>query len=292
MTDYLDLFIADKSTYCELVTLNYYKDDITYFINFCNNKGLKNIASIDCNLLRNYILYLRGTDISNVSIHTYYRAVKVFIRWLFDNRYIDNDYTLKIKLPKNDAKLVLPLTVREVNIIDNYFTNDNFNGIRNYCLFHLMLDCGLRRSEVINLNFKDIKDNNIYIRLSKNNKSRIVLCPNFLKQTISNYYNSVPNKQGSILFYDRYNKNRITDNSIRKIFSNLKHIQGVERIHPHLCRHTFATSYAINVGNLEMLRLLLGHADYNITQNYLHLANQQKLVNGDVYKIDDIYLLN
>lgn len=291
MTELLNVFLLDKGTYCETITVNYYKDDVGYFINYCKNKGITNVYEIDKNVLSNYILYLRGTGISNVSIHTYYRAVKVFVRWLYDEGYMDIDCTLKIKLPKKDAKLVLPLTSKEVNLIDKYFTNDCANGVRNYCIFHLMLDCGLRRHEVVNLNFKDIKDNNIYIRRSKNNKSRVVLCPDFLKQSIINYYKSVPDHKAA-LFYDRYNKTRITDNSIRKLFTNLKQIQGVERVHPHLCRHTFATSYALNVGNLEMLRLLLGHADYNITQNYLHLANQQKLVNADVYKIDDIYLLN
>lgn len=289
MTEYFDMFLLEKKTYCEKVTVDYYREDVGYFFNYCSDNDINDIRSITKTVLSNYILFLRGTGITNVSVHTYYRAVKVFIRWLFDNCYIDEDPTLKIKLPKKDAKLVIPLSSSEVKSVNDYFSYCE-NGLRNYCIFHLMIDCGLRRSEVINLNFKDIKENNLYIRLSKNNKSRIVFLPEFLKKSIVNYYNSIPNHKVA-LFYDRYGRTRITNDSISNLFSNIKNVVGLERVHPHLLRHTFATSYALKVGNLEMLRLLLGHADYNITQNYLHIANQQKLVNADVYEIDDIYLL-
>ncbi|WP_081820350.1 tyrosine-type recombinase/integrase [Robinsoniella sp. KNHs210] len=60
-------------------------------------------------------------------------------------------------------------------------------------------------------------------------------------------------------------------------------------MHPHLLRHTFATSYIIGGGNLEMLRLLLGHYDYNVTRNYLHLAYQYMILNADIYKLDSVF---
>lgn len=49
---------------------------------------------------------------------------------------------------------------------------------------------------------------------------------------------------------------------------------GLDRVYPHLLRHTFSTSYIMGGGSLESLRILLGHYDYSITRIYLHLANQ------------------
>ena len=72
-------------------------------------------------------------------------------------------------------------------------------------------------------------------------------------------------------------------------FSLLKKKMGIDRIHPHLCRHTFATAYIIGGGSLEMLRLLLGHSDYEVTRSYLHLAHQCQLLHSDVYYLDPIY---
>lgn len=54
-------------------------------------------------------------------------------------------------------------------------------------------------------------------------------------------------------------------------------------------RHTFATSFIMGGGNLENLRVLLGHSSYAVTQNYIKLATELSLVDYNIYKIDDIY---
>ena len=73
------------------------------------------------------------------------------------------------------------------------------------------------------------------------------------------------------------------------IFRRLKNITGISRIHPHLLRHTFATAFVLQGGDLESLRLLLGHEDIQTTSIYLHLANKYKILDADIYKLDDIF---
>ena len=51
--------------------------------------------------------------------------------------------------------------------------------------------------------------------------------------------------------------------------------RGFNRVYPHLLRHTFATNFIYRGGNLEVLRVLMGHANINITQIYIHLAEQK-----------------
>ena len=157
--------------------------------------------------------------------------------------------------------------------------------MRNYCIFHLFLDCGLRRQEVINLTSDCIRKNTLTIRNSKNNKSRIVLLPDFLRFSINNYLG----KRTGIVFLDRYDENPITLNSIKKLFANIKNLPGMERVHAHLLRHTFATSYLYYGGNMEMLRLLMGHSSYVILQNYVHLAAQEELIESGLYELDEIF---
>lgn len=79
------------------------------------------------------------------------------------------------------------------------------------------------------------------------------------------------------LFVDRFG-NPCNDNAIKQVFAKLKKYTGIERLHPHLLRHTFATQYIVNGGNLEMLRLIMGHSSITVTQIYLHLANNIKLM--------------
>lgn len=278
-------FIRYVQSYGAPDTVRYYRENLSRFDSWltCNDIVLSELTSDD---LRDYITFLSLSGIKNVSVRTYYRAVKAFCRWLYDNDYLDNDITLKIKLPRDDHEIVIPLTVSEVSAVDNYFLSDCVLPLRNYCIFHLMLDCGLRRQEVINLSLQDIKNNTLSIRNTKNCKSRVVLLPDFLQLNISNY---VGTRRKGYVFLDKNGINQITESSIKKMFVQLKLNTGIVRLHPHLLRHTFATSYLYYGGNMEMLRLLLGHESYAVIKNYVHLAAQEELIESGLYKLDDIF---
>jgi len=261
-------------------------ENLTRFEKWLSISNL-NIPELTSDNLRQYIIYLGLTGIKNVSLHTYYRAVRVFCSWLYQEGYIDIDITQRIKLPKDDSEIVIPLTRNEVAAIDEYIINSEL-ALRNYCIFHLLLDCGLRRQEVINLKTDCIRKNTLTIKNSKNNKSRIVLLPDFLRMSINNYLG----KRSGVVFLDRYNEEQITENSIKKMFANIKNLPGMERVHAHLLRHTFATSYLYYGGNMEMLRLLMGHSSYTILQNYVHLAAQEELIGSGLYELDEIFFKN
>lgn len=280
-----DLFILDKKVYCSDQSVNYY---CFYLKRFLSYLDITDIEQLTKHYLKDYILSLRGS-MKNTSLATNYRAVKVFCRWCFDEGYLDLDITKGVKLPKQDPTAVEPLTIDEVQAIDNVIFNQKLS-LRNYCMFHLMLDCGLRRQEVINLKHGDYKHDRIIIHNSKGNKDRIVLLPEFLYLSLRNYYNEshyiYPGSFASdYVFLDDHNSERISIDTIKMFFQKLKKSSGVSRVHAHLCRHTFATSYLQYGGDMEKLRLLMGHSDYNVLRNYLHLS----LVYTDIYKLDDIF---
>lgn len=220
--------------------------------------------------------------------------MKAFCKWLFQEDYLDKDITIGVKLPKKDAAIVEPLTDQEVHQIDDAIINKSVNkhiALRNYCIFHLALDCGLRRKEIVQLRKMDIKHDRLIIHNAKNNKDRIVLLPRFLFLSLHNYFieshyahDHVKN-ESKIVFLDFYDIEPITLNTIKCFYQDLKTLSGIDRIHGHLCRHTFATSFLQYGGDMEKLRLFMGHADYEILKNYLHLS----LIYPDVYKIDDIF---
>ena len=187
----IDIFIEEKKSYCEKKTIDYYN---VCLINFRDYIKLKhNDVSILQLTRRNYINYiynLRNKGVKNTTIRTYCRPVKVFVNYLVDENYMDEDITSKIKYPKNDEKVIIPLSVKEVNLVDEQFDLQK-TGLRNFIMIHLMLDCGLRRSEVINLNVNDINiiDNLVIIRNSKNNKSRVLPLPELLSLALLRYIN-------------------------------------------------------------------------------------------------------
>lgn len=288
MDKYILKYIKNVQSYAAAKTVQYYSENLLRFDSWLNDNNLE-VLYLSSDDLRDYISYLSMSGIKNVSVRTYYRAVKSFYKWLFVNDYITSDITLKIKLPRDDSEIVVPLTSIEVNMFDDYFIHRCSLPLRNYCIFHLMLDSGLRRQEVIHLNIEDIRNNTLIIKNSKGCKSRVVLLPEFLRV---NLYRYIDGRTTGAVFLDKFSELRITESSIKKMFVHLKSDVGIPRVHPHLLRHTFATSYLFYGGNMEMLRLLLGHESYAVIKNYVHLAAQEELIDSGLYEIDYIYFKN
>ena len=80
----------------------------------------------------------------------------------------------------------------------------------------------------------------------------------------------------------------LTQDAIKSLFCRIVKRTNIERLYPHLLRHTFATSFIIGGGSVEMLRIYLGHSDIKTTQNYLHIVNSIQF-SQSVYRLDDIF---
>ena len=64
----------------------------------------------------------------------------------------------------------------------------------------------------------------------------------------------------------------MTENGVKLIFARLAKASGVERLHAHLCRHTFATRFLLNGGDVFTLQQILGHSTLEMVRNYVNLA--------------------
>lgn len=322
-----DLFILDRTATCAEKTIQYYKDNVHMFIDFIRNHLNKDASDIyfdeiNIIMLNQYTIYLRnktkflnhpffapdtldpGEHLSNNSIRTYQRAVKVFFNYIYDNGYVDFNAVSRYRFVKVSKNQKLPLYEEEVKRIDDLYNITCVTGLRNTCIVHLMLDAGLRMGEVIRLKICDviIDKGLLFINDSKGNKSRYVPIGSKLKSYLYKYmvlYRDVSTNQAGVLDFEKYrqdflflhvrNNEPITYDVIKQLFYKLKKKVDIERIHPHLCRHTFATSYILQGGDLESLRIYLGHEDISTTQKYLHLANMYMYLGSNIYKIDKVF---
>lgn len=289
------LFMEDRAVYCSDKTLRSYTCHLQVFYHFLEVRYGQSIDLLafeqlpaEDNIYSYFILSQRG-KVKNSTIRSYCRTVKVFLRFCYEEDYC-RDYLKKVKLPKDDSIPKMPLYADEVAAIDATFDRQTLKGSRNYCIFHLMLDCGLRREEVTALKPEnlDFARNLLSIEISKGMKSRIVLIPDFLLDAIKIYLQMAAPASGA-LFRSLKSGEAITDNTIKQMFQHLKAESGVQRVHAHLLRHTFATSYLIGGGNLEFLRVFLGHTDYNVTKEYSQLAARCRMLGVDIYRLDPIF---
>lgn len=292
----IERFFRDRQAYCSGATLKTYRGHIKFFIDYLE-ETYKPVSELTFNdipenaaLMVDFIIYLQKQhDCKNTSIRSYCRPVKAYLRYCYEEDYC-RDYLKRIRMPKDDSTIQMPLFRDEVEKIDALFERRYClkRLKRNYCIFHLMLDCGLRSQEVRNLNVTDIdRERNILtIVNSKGQKSRIVLVPDFLLEEIYQYLGT---STSGVVFRDLKTGEALTPNAIKQLFQDLKRNSGVNKLHAHLCRHTFATSYLVGGGNLEFLRALLGHYDYTVTKNYTQMAAQIKMLGLEIYKLDPIF---
>lgn len=294
----IEKFLFDRSVYCAPRTVDYYRECLQMFV---ARSGCRDTKELSKEFMQRFIVNLRYT-LKDTSIRTYCRALTVFGHWL-EEEGIAASYPFRgLKLPKSDAELVTPLMQSEVETVLSYFDNrkaDHFSAYdwkmwRGRILFLLLLDAGMRSQEARNLKVPDINLTQRFFRIrqSKGNKNRIVPMSEQLRELLSFYLPKLPNKTGYVLLPLRGNMNgrqAITENAVKAFFSKLKEETGILRIHAHLLRHTFATSYLYGGGNLEDLRLLLGHADYTVTKNYLHLSMEYKLTGAGIYRLDPVF---
>lgn len=273
-------------------TIRYYEEILDMFKNYAALQEIYDISEFSQDNFLMYLQSLRNRGVKNTTVNTYTRGLRAFSVWCVNNGYLKRSFCEGVKQLRDDSFQVYPLTEKQVNEINFFFGYEPIMqrfDLRNYIMFHLMLDCGLRRQEVINLNIEDVQDNCIVIHNSKYNKSRIVPLPKWLHYYIDDYIGVDDRKSGPLLL--NVSGERISADSIRKVFYNMSKTLHI-KVHPHLLRHTFATSYIAGGGNLEFLRLLLGHASYNITQRYLHLAAQCTISDIDIYKLDSVFFKN
>lgn len=269
MLPYINKFIADREQYCAPRTVKYYGDCLEKFSDFTDN--------LHPDIYGEYVRHLRKQKISNTSVRTYARGVKVYLHWLLDNELVDDIKLIKqSKLPRKDARIVQPLTTQEVKTIDASVKSE-----RDFLVIHLMLDCGLRRGEVRGLEWQniDLESGLLRVERTKSADPRLVPIPSWLVFRLKDYKLC----GGTRPF-------QLTENAIKMMFQKLKKRSGITRIHAHLLRHTFGTSFIYyKMGDLYRLALLMGHKEISTTCNYLHLAAMYDLQQVDIYKLDEVF---
>lgn len=272
-------------------TIYHYKTHINFFINFF---GDKDINKITYKVYQEYIEYLRNKYkessgfknrkeyLSGRTIKTYASALKTFLTYSYENGYLRQDVSRKIKMPKYKKKIIKILNMKEINILINSFDKNTFNGCRDLFIISIMLDSGARLSEVVRLKEIDFDFENKTIKLDgKGQKERLVPFTTFIQNCYKLYKNKyietfkLDIKKEDFLLKTIYNKN-ITKNTISLICRRIRKKILID-IHPHLLRHTFATWFLLNGGDIHTLQIILGHTTLHMVLNYLHLANQINL---------------
>lgn len=285
---YVDLFLRDRfSRGNSPDTIDFYRYSLRRFLAFCQEY---NRTDVDRYMLRDYLVYLReDPSLNSVSVQSYVRGLKVFLRWLYEEEYTDEDLSSRLHLPRADKNVIRVLTDSEIVTLLDSFDVLSFTGVRNRLIVQLMLDSGLRLSEVVGIRYSDISFLSRYIIVTgKGSKERFVPISQATCGLIGSYLRARENEQFAScdrdgLIFLCSDGRTLTVSAVKNLFRRLKKSTGIDRLHPHLLRHTFATRYLENGGDIYSLKEILGHTSLKMTMVYLHVARARLQRNFDGY---------
>jgi len=205
---------------------------------------------------------------------------------IFEDYRKDNPLDL-IESPKISRNLPDVLDDKEIEKLISHIDLSHPQGERNRAIIETIYGCGLRVSELINLQLSDLFFNEGYIRvLGKGNKYRFVPIHATTIRFINHYifydrnHMTPQNADIDTLFLNRRGK-RLTRQMIFIILKELAAKSKLnKKIGPHTLRHSFATELLTNGADLRAIQQLLGHESITTTEIYVHLdkTHLQKVI--------------
>ena len=245
------------------------------------------LANFNATIVREFIIHEQGRGLSPFTIQAKVRALKVLSSWLYSEGYTGDNLLSNIKLPKAPSKLIQPLTETEVNQLLGSQNPLTAIGSRNMAIIVTLLDCGLRSSELCNILFEDAHIEEGYLKvLGKGNKERVVPIGSLAQKVLWRYiFHFRPDPMGETneyLFLSLDGKH-LGPNSIKLLLKRWGKRAGVPRLHAHLCRHTYATSFLNQrCGDVFRLQQILGHSTLEMVRRYVHFSSTQDMIQGHV----------
>lgn len=231
-------------------------------------------------VVREWIIYLVDEQhLSNSSVNARLSALRTYYHYLKRVGVKTENPMLRVEGLKKQK--VLPSFVREKEmdqLLDSDFP-DTFEGLLQKTVMTMLYMTGMRRSELLSLEDKDIDFSAHHIKVTgKRNKQRLIPFGEELeccmKEYMSRRNGNVP--AGSARFLvDSKGKSLPVGHLNKIVRENLSKVTSLKKKSPHVLRHSFATALLNNNADLVSIQKLLGHADLQTTEVYTHLSFEE-----------------
>lgn len=259
-------------------TVNAYVRDVKAFSDQSAQWGRGDIDEMSYPAIRSWIVSLVEKGDSNRTVNRKVASIKAYYRFLQTVGKIVTNPLSNHKALKTSKKAQVPFSLSEMDqVLTEIEYSEDFSGLRDHLIVHLLYVTGIRRAELINLKLTDVDLHNNRIKvLGKRNKERIVplLAPTI--DLIGRYIEArtgleTINDMDCFFLLDSGNKLYETF-VYRMINKYLSKVSIKVKRSPHILRHTFATHLLNNGADLNSVKELLGHSSLASTQVYTHTS--------------------
>ncbi|NGX56677.1 MAG: Tyrosine recombinase XerC [Candidatus Anoxychlamydiales bacterium] len=271
-------------------TTRNYLIDLKYFTQFLKKKFKKeniNISSINKWTLRSYLASLYDQKLKSRSIMRKISTLRSFFNYLMKEKIIKENPLDEIDSPKKQQAFPNAINYSQIEHLFNMPDTSNYLGLRDKVIMEVLYSSGLRLSELVLLDKKDLDEKNNLLNIyGKGKKQRIVPITNTAKNWLKKYLdhksrfedNKINKKQKNdkALFLNKFGE-RITVRSIDRNFKKYLLKSDLDlKITPHTIRHTIATHWLENGMDLKTIQILLGHTNLATTTMYTQVSSKLK----------------
>ena len=267
-------------------TIESYSRDIDKFFRFLNQEGLK-MDEVDLPVIRNFLTSELASGVGKRSCKRRLSSLKHFYQFLFERKYVDENYFIFITSPKTDKRF--PETLYSEQILKIFEANSqrtDFLAPRDQAIIEMLYYTGLRAAELVSLEIFNVDLRKRTVRvMGKGQKERLVPFTDDCKKTLQVYLEKVrPTLLAKRVLPEPDEKNYLflnnqgyglTTRGLEYILDSIEKKTGsFVGLHPHILRHSFATHLLSAGADLRVIQELLGHASLNATQVYTHVSEE------------------
>lgn len=262
-------------------TVSAYAEDILQLEEFAKEEvGEFNPAEVKSDLVREWIVSLMDKGYTSTSVNRKLSSLRSFYKYLLKQGVVEVDPLRKISGPKNKKPLPSFLKEGEMNrLLDETDFGEGFKGCRDHLVIGMFYATGMRLSELIDLDDKDVDFSASLLKVTgKRNKQRLIPFGDELRDAMLAYVD-VRNEavsERSEAFFVRENGERLYKSLVYNLVKrNLSKVVTLKKRSPHVLRHTFATTMLNNEAELGAVKELLGHSSLATTEIYTHTTFEE-----------------
>jgi len=211
---------------------------------------------------------------SQRTVHHYYRSLTAFFNWVVREGFLADSPMIRVKVAKPKRRVINPYTLEQLEGMLAVCEWDcqhrvRFIGSRNRAIIMLLLDTGLRLTELANIRLQDIDGDSGWIRVTgKGGKERVVRIGQAARKALWRYQMHRPENGRSELWLTGEGL-PLKAHGIQAAFERIKNRAGIaEKGGCHRMRHTFALSFLRADRNPFNLQYLLGHSSLEMVRHY------------------------
>lgn len=259
-------------------TVSAYEADLERYRDFLASQEIFKLSEVTRELIVAYESHLFNEQFAATTVSRRVSVVKGFHRFCVAEGYTQHNPAGSLSLPKTPRRLPDVLSIKQVADMLDSMPVATAAERRDRAILEVLYGCGLRVSELCGLDLGDIRLSEEYVRVvGKGDKQRISPISGAAAQALSAYLDSArpmlvkPYSKPTDAVFLNARGGRLTRQSVFRIVSRAGLSIGVENLHPHTLRHSFATHMLEGGADLRVIQDILGHSDISTTQIYTHV---------------------